>query len=71
MKYIQYIEMDTENKLLKTFYGCLMKNQDLMDICSLLRMKEQLSKFIDTNFKPLNSTIKGFAPFGKNTRRVV
>ena len=30
MKYIQYIETENENKLLKKFYKCLVDNQDLI-----------------------------------------
>ncbi len=48
MKYITYIETETENKLLKKFYNCIVDNQELMNQCSLLKMQKQLNVFIDT-----------------------
>ena len=50
MKYIHYVETETENKFLKStcIYKYLTTNQKLKDYCKLLNMEKQMSNFIIT-----------------------
>ena len=53
MKYLHYVETETENKLLKSIYKCLATEQKLKENCKLLNMEKQMSNFIRT--RPLAS----------------
>ena len=48
MKYINYIESDTGNRLLKNFYANLTQDEKLQNGCTLLKMREQLNIFMNT-----------------------
>ena len=48
MKYIHYIENETENKLLKSCYECIKDYIQLGRNCKLTVMEKQLSGFIKT-----------------------
>ena len=41
MKYINYIESDTENRLLKNFYANITQDEKIQNSCTLLNMREQ------------------------------
>ena len=43
MKYINYIQSDTENRLLNNFYANLTQDEKLQNSCTLLKMREQLN----------------------------
>ena len=62
MKYINYIESDTENRLLKNFYANLTQDEKLQNGCTLLKMREQLNIFMNTrphgNCKAFYSSFK-------------
>ena len=53
MKYILYVETETENKLLKSIYKGLTTEQKLKEKSKLLNMEKQMSNFIRT--RPLAS----------------
>ena len=49
MKYIHYIENETENKLLKSCYECIKDDIQLGRNCKLTVMEKQLSGFINSS----------------------
>ena len=61
MKYIHYVQTETENKLLKSIYKCLTTEQKLKGNCKLLNMEKQMSNFIRT--RPRASQNATFATF--------
>ena len=67
MKYIQYIETETENKLLKQFYECLVDNQDLIKTCSLLTIEKQIK--VHMNTRPVNQQCKSTGVFFKSLKK--
>ena len=61
MKYIDYIEQESENDFLKHFYQNLYIENNYRDICPLIRMREQLKLLIgDTNLINRNNTGKDY-----------
>ena len=67
MKYIQYIETETENKLLQQFYECLVDNQDLIKTCSLLTIEKQIK--VHMNTRPVNQQCKSTGVFFKSLKK--
>ena len=61
MNYINYIESDTEDRLLKD-YANLTQDEKLQNSCTLLKMREQLNMFLNTrphgNCKAFYSSFK-------------
>ena len=68
MKYINYIESDTENRLLKNFYANLTQDEKLQNGCTLLKMREQLNIFMNT--RPHGNCKAFYSSFKTNLKKI-
>ena len=66
LKYLNYIETETENKFLKQFYKNLLNDKRLSSNCNILKMRLLLNKTL--NFTPVTSGRNGWKLVKKSIR---